>query len=281
VVSFPDAVHGKPLPWDHKHIALWNLPYYAETRCSPRSTEFAALAKRDGRRAMKATESETPRLALISATPVAIAPATDGLVGEFPGARIWNILDDRLLVEAAEQGGLSERLHQRMARLIEHAKSEGASGILLTCSMYGPVAHDLDEARLPVLAADDAVFAAVIESGHRSVLIVSSLEPALRDASQRFELAVRDAGATVHVAGLVVEDAFVLSGSGDMAALAASLAAAIAPVAADVDAVLLSQYSLSPAADALSAALGLPVFSGPKSAAALLRSRIASGAAAS
>jgi hypothetical protein len=218
--------------------------------------------------------AEGPLVALISATPIAIPPAVDGMRDEFPQALVWNILDDRLLVEANRHGGLTPDLHGRMARLIEHAKAEGARGILLTCSMYGPVAHDASDAAVPVLASDDAAFAAVIGSGFRSVLILSSLEPALADARSRFQEAARAAGADIRVIGVVPDGALAAATAGDTAALVESLAAAGKPFVGEVDAVLLAQYSLSPVAEELTAALGVPVFSGPKSAAALLRSRL-------
>jgi Asp/Glu/hydantoin racemase len=222
--------------------------------------------------------NQHPLVALISGTPAAVAPATAAFAEDFPAATVWNILDDRLLVEANQKGGVTAELHERMTRLIRHATEEGANGIVLTCSMYGAVAHDRDGLTVPVLASDDAAFADAIGSGYARILIVASFETALVDANSRFLEAVRAAGATVSTVSAVPEGAFAATQAGDAEALAASLIEGCRPCLGQVDAILLAQYSLAPAADTVAAALGLPVLSGPVSAARLLRRRIEGGA---
>jgi hypothetical protein len=68
--------------------------------------------------------------------------------------------------------------------------------------------------------------------------------------------------------------AFDATQTGDVNALLHSLVEAGRAFDGRVDAVLLAQYSLAPAANALSAELGLPVISGPDAAAVALRARI-------
>ena len=69
-----------------------------------------------------------PLVALISATPTAIAPAESAFARNFPSARLWNILDDRLLTEADSRGGLDDELRARMGRLIDHALAGARQG---------------------------------------------------------------------------------------------------------------------------------------------------------
>jgi hypothetical protein len=213
-----------------------------------------------------------PLIAVISGTPTAIAPAVAGLKEGFPGAAIWNILDDRLLIEADQAGGVDDRLRDRVIRLIEHAKAEGAEGVLLTCSMYASAARRFDGADVPVLGSDDAVFAAVLDTRFRNVLFVGSFESALVDAVERFGAFA--AGDAPHIETVVPEGAFAATKAGDSEALIESLVAGCRPFVGAVDAVVLAQYSLAPAAEPLSSALGLPVLSGPLRAAALLRLRV-------
>jgi Asp/Glu/hydantoin racemase len=217
---------------------------------------------------------EKPLIALISGTPAAVEPATTGMATEFSDATVWNILDDRLLTDANAIGSVSPHLYARMTRLIEHARAEGAAGILVTCSMYGGVAHDFDTDDFPILAADDAVFAAGLTGNYRRILLVASFASALADTEQRFAAAAAAAGRTIDVLSLVPDGAFAATQAKDPAALTAALIAACLPFVGAVDAVLLGQYSLAPTADALEAAIGIPVLSGPTSAAALLRNRL-------
>ncbi|GHC54467.1 hypothetical protein [Streptomyces flavofungini] len=201
-----------------------------------------------------------PRIALISATPAAIGPAVAGLADAFPEAEPWNLLDDALLTDAEAQGGLAPALADRMRRLIAYAVAGGARGVLLTCSLYGPVAERA-EAAVPVLAADSAAFAAALARGHRRVLVLASFAGALDDSLERFRAAARAAGSPVRAVGQVI-------------------APGERPDPGDADGVLLAQYSLAPHADDLVAALGLPVHTGPHTAARALRSAVGRAAEA-
>lgn len=88
-----------------------------------------------------------PTVALIHATTAAIAPAAAAFADRFPEARLWNLLDDLLMTEADAAGGLTAPLRRRMRCLIAHAEDGGAAAILLTCSLYGPVAGEVTPAR--------------------------------------------------------------------------------------------------------------------------------------
>ncbi|MDJ1134853.1 hypothetical protein [Streptomyces iconiensis] len=205
--------------------------------------------------------ASAPRIALISATPAAIGPAVAGLAAEFPAARPWNLLDDTLLADAAARGGVVPELATRMRRLIAYAVAGGARGVLLTCSLYGPLVTRV-RARVPVLAPDTAAFEAALSGGHRRVLVLASFEAALEDSLARFTAAARAAGAATEAVGAV--------------ATGPPLDAARA-YADEVDAVLLAQYSLAPHTEELAAGLGLPVHSGPQAAARALKSALAEG----
>lgn len=217
-----------------------------------------------------------PRIALISAVPAAMAPAADALRTGFPEAQVWHLLDDRLLSDAADAGGPTAPLRARMRRLIEHAVAGGADAVVLTCSLYGVVAQELDEEgaeAVPVLAPDAAAFERLAAGGYQRVLVIASLDAALRDSSDRLRSALAQHGPAaggVEVSGVVVPGA--LAAAGD--ALVAVLAGAAREPAAPVDAVFLAQYSLAPAASGLAVALGVPVVSGPTSAAHTLRAAL-------
>ncbi|WP_236796991.1 aspartate/glutamate racemase family protein [Amycolatopsis sp. GM8] len=216
--------------------------------------------------------SPAPKIALINAVPAAIPPAQAALHDSLPDAVVWNILDDRLLVDADSRGGLDAGLRRRMRRLIDHALAEDADGVLLTCSLYGPVAQGT-HAGVPVMASDEAAFADIARAGYASVLVLASFDGARDDTVRRLETALREAGASSRVVGLSVPAAMDATKAGDHDALVTALVKACANRPAD--AVYLAQYSLAPAGNALQEAVGVPVISGPKSAAAALR-RLAS-----
>lgn len=224
------------------------------------------------------TNRPSPLVALISATPTAIPPVERAFADLFPQARLWNILDDRLLQSADDVGGLTPALESRMHRLIRHALLEGADAILLTCSIYGSAIRTMPEtAGVPVQAADEASFDSVVAKGYRSVGLVSSARAPLADSVTRLTAHVGAAGADIEIHPVEAFGAFDAARSGDVELLAGTLATAVADIVSSVDVILLGQYSLAPAAQRLSELTGLPVLAGPQRAAGSLREMVAKG----
>jgi hypothetical protein len=209
-----------------------------------------------------------PLIALIHGVPAAIEPATLAIREQIPDAKIWNILDDRLIEEVGRQGSVTPALLARMLRLIDHALLEGADGVLITCSLYSFVASAVQTDRpVPVLGADSAAFHDVIEAQPRRVLLVASVQAALEESTDRLREVAREHHAHFDVVPILVGGALDAVRAGDIPTLADLVAAAVRLEMRDGDAVLFAQYSLSPAAARVAVALGTPVFAGPARAA--------------
>lgn len=215
--------------------------------------------------------STAPLIALISATPAAIDPARRAIVTSIPDARVWNLLDDRLLTESETEGGVTPRLRARMNRLIEHALLEHADAVLLTCSQYASAATTAREGA-HVLAADEAAFAAVLASEPKDVLVVASLVSAADDSAARLQLMVQTTNLTTRIHTVVPPQAFHAVRDADAQTLAQILATAVVQQSTKPAVVLLAQYSLAPAAEELARLSGVPVVSGPGSAASAIAS---------
>jgi hypothetical protein len=226
-----------------------------------------------------------PTVALIHATPVAMAPAVAAFGERFPEAGLWHLLDDRLVSDAERAGGLVPPLRRRMLSLIGHAVAGGADGVLLTCSMYGPVARLAAQLwDRPVAGSDEAMYERVAAERPARVAVLGSLETAVADSADRLrgvladggpaEVGGRGAGPATEVVGVVCPGAAAAASAGDGAALLASLRSAAEPLAGEVDLFLLGQYSLTPARAGLQAVLGVPVWSPPHVAADVLARRL-------
>jgi Asp/Glu/hydantoin racemase len=216
---------------------------------------------------------EGPTVALVHATPAAMAPAVAAFGERFPEAGLWHLLDDRLVSDAERAGGLVPPLRRRMLSLIGHAVAGGADGVLLTCSMYGPVARLATQLwDLPVAGSDEAMYARVAAERPARVAVLGSLETAVADSRERLRQALADGG--TEVVGVLCPGAAAAATVGDGAALLASLRSAAEPLAREVDLFLLGQYSLSPAQAGLQAALEVPVWSPPHVAADVLARRL-------
>ena len=211
-----------------------------------------------------------PTVALIHATPAAVAPARGAFAKRFPAATLWNLLDDRLIVEAEEAGGLTPSLCHRMRSLIGYAVDGGADAVLLSCSMYGPVA-EAAECGVPVLASDQALFDAVSEAGAPRVAVLGPIQAGVDDTVAR----LRERLAESAVTGTVVQGAREAATAGDTARLERLVAEQARQVEPDADVVVLGQFSIAPAQQAAQAAVGVPVLSPPHLAADVLRRRLA------
>ncbi|WP_064751333.1 aspartate/glutamate racemase family protein [Streptomyces sp. yr375] len=215
---------------------------------------------------------------MIHAVPAGARIAQEAFAREFPQATVWNVLDDRLLDDARDAGGLTDALRRRMVRLIGHVMDGGAQGLLLTCSSYGEV---VDTARalwdVPVLKSDEAMFTAALAGPYRRIAVVASTPPAVPAAVAQLEAlipAVRP-DRPVDIVTALSEDAAV---AGDAEATARHLADALqAAGGADADVVLLAQYSLTPAREALADLVGVPVLDGAGAAARELRGLLVPG----
>lgn len=221
-----------------------------------------------------------PTVAMVHATTAAIAPAVAAFTERFPEAGLWHLLDDRLVSDAEGAGGLVPPLRRRMLSLIGHAVAGGADGVLLTCSMYGPVARLATQLwDLPVAGSDEAMYARVAAERPARVAVLGSLETAVADSRERLRRTLADgagpgAGGGTEVVGVLCPGAAAAATAGDGAALLASLRSAAEPLAREVDLFLLGQYSLTPAQAGLEAALEVPVWSPPHVAADVLARRL-------
>jgi Asp/Glu/hydantoin racemase len=218
-----------------------------------------------------------PMVAMVHATPAALAPAVAAFDECFPEAELWHLLDDRLVSDAERAGGLVPPLRRRMLSLIGHAIAGGADGVLLTCSMYGPVARLATQLwDRPVAGSDEAIYQRVAAQRPARVAVLGSLETAVADSTGRLRQVLAEAGAGggTEVLGVLCPGAAAAARAGDDQALLASLRSAAGPLAGTVDVLLLGQYSLTGVHAALEAALGVPVWSPPHVAAGLLRRRL-------
>ena len=214
-----------------------------------------------------------PTVALIHATPAAMAPAVAAFGERFPAAGLWHLLDDRLVTDAERAGGLVPPLRRRMLSLIGHAVAGGADGVLLTCSMYGPVARLAAQLwDRPVAGSDEAMYERVAAERPARVAVLGSLETAVADSAARLREVLADGG--TEVVGVLCPGAAAAATAGDGDALLASLRSAAGPLAGQVDLFLLGQYSLTPGRAGLQAALEVPVWSPPHVAADVLARRL-------
>jgi Asp/Glu/hydantoin racemase len=219
-------------------------------------------------------EKIMPRIALIHAVTVAMAPVHDTFRQLWPEAECVDILDTSLSRDRERDGRLTEAMVDRFLLLAKYAEDSGADGIPFTCSAFGEaIEAAAEKARIPVLKPNEAMFEAALAAGKRLGMLatfapsVAGMEAEFRDIAGHFK-----SGATLD--SVCVAGAMTALQAGDGAEHDKRLAIA-APRFADYDAVLLAHFSTSRAAAAVTAAVRCPVLTAPGAAVAKLKGMIA------
>lgn len=222
--------------------------------------------------APKAPRTTRPRrIVLLHATPVAIEPVHRAMERLWPEAEASNLLDDGLTTARAQDGDdLSDALVERFVSLGRYACASGADGILVTCSAFGPAIDRMArELPVPVLKPNEAMFRAAIAAGQR-VGMLATFGPSVPTMEAEFRAFANELGAQSQLETHVVPEAIDLLRQGD-AATHNRLVAEHAPAFAGHDAIMLAHFSTSRAADAVRAAVGVPVFTAPEAAVTRMR----------
>jgi hypothetical protein len=214
-----------------------------------------------------------PRIALIHAVEVAIAPITAAFARFWPEARCTNLFDDSLSPDRAAEGDLSARMSRRINMLADYAALTGADGILFTCSAFGPAIEEAARRLpIPVLKPNEAMFDQALAAGRR-IGMLATFGPAVATMEAEFREAAQAAGSDAELETVLVTGAMDALKGGD-AETHNRLVAEAAPKLRHCDAVLLAHFSTSRAKAAVEDALGWEVLTSPTSAVTAMRGRI-------
>jgi Asp/Glu/hydantoin racemase len=214
-----------------------------------------------------------PRIALIHAVTVAMAPVHDCFRQLWPEAECVDILDTSLSRDREREGRLTETMVGRFLLLAKYAEDNGADGILFTCSAFGEaIEAAAAKAKIPVLKPNEAMFEAALAAGKRLGML-ATFEPSVAGMEAEFRDIAGAAGSATSLDSYCVEGAMRALQAGDGADHDRRLATA-APRFVDYDAVLLAHFSTSRAATAVRAVLPCPVLTAPGAAVERLRGLI-------
>jgi aspartate/glutamate racemase len=211
-----------------------------------------------------------PRIALIHAVYVAMAPVEAAFKQRWPEAQCVNLVDDALPGDLVRDGRLTEEMFARIRRLAEHAIAGGAEGVLFTCSAFGD-AIDAAAAALPVpvLKPNEAMFGDALRVGAR-IGMLATFAPAVASMEEEFRAQAQALGIAATLETVCVPSAMAAARAGDMATHDRLIAEA-APRLSHCDAVMLAHFSTSTAREAVQGVLTCPVLSAPEAAVDALR----------
>lgn len=216
---------------------------------------------------------KSPRIVLIHATRVAMAPIETAFACDWPEAETLSILEEGLSIDLAQGRATRDVLDMRIGALADYAMGLEPDAILYTCSAFGNgierVARRLP---IPVLKPNEAMFAQALDAGQR-IAMLYSFAPAAEGMEHEFQEAAALTGAEASIHSVHVPGALDALRSGDADAHDRLVAGAAAGIEG-ADALMLAHFSMSRAAAMARAATPLPVLTSPETAIAALKARL-------
>ncbi len=217
--------------------------------------------------------AEHPRVALIHATKVAIDPIEEAAAKLWPEAETISILEEGLAVDRAKSAHLSGDLLRRIVDLSRYAEAAEADGVLFTCSAFGSAIERADfESTIPVMKPNEAMFDMAFSHGDRVVMLYT-FPPAAGGMEDEFREAAREKGSTAKISSVFCDGALDAKKAGDDGAHNRLIADTAATVR-DADVILLAQFSMAGAAEAVRGRTDIPVLTSPEAAIEEIRRRI-------
>jgi Asp/Glu/hydantoin racemase len=222
-------------------------------------------------------KTETPRIALIHATALAVEPVQAAFERHWPQAVRMNLLDDSLSVDRAEAGSLTPAMVQRFVDLASYARRAGCTGILFTCSAFGPAIEAAGAAvGLPTLKPNEAMFEKALASSPASgarLGLIATFEASIPSMSAELLAMAQVQGRQIELQTRFVPEAMQDLARGDMALHHAKIARAALDLR-DCDVIMLAQFSMAAAQPVVQAAVSSPVLSSPDCAVLALQKRM-------
>ena len=198
------------------------------------------------------------RIALIHALEESVAPARNAFARSWPEAFAFDVLDTSLAIDLAHAGSLDAAMLTRFETVARYAETSAGRGgitraILFTCSAFGPAIDRVKtQVGIPVLRPNESAFRQALARGSHIGLVVTFAPSAPALESELRQMAA-EMNRSITTKTVLVEAALHALKAGH-GAEHDSLAAAAVGELADVDCLVLGQFSLARAAPAVTAA---------------------------
>ena len=219
-----------------------------------------------------------PRIALIHATALAMAPIDAAFERLWPQAQRMNLLDDTLSLDLAREGRLTDAMTLRFVDLALYAVTTGCHGILFTCSAFGPAIEAAANASgVPTLKPNEAMFeqALALASPGKPLRLglAATFEASIASMSEELEAMAQDKEIALELRTVFVPQAMDDLAQGRADEHHRKIAQASRQLAG-CDAVMLAQFSMAAAQAVVQRELQCPILCSPDCAVLALRQRL-------
>lgn len=193
-----------------------------------------------------------------------VKPLSDLMKETLGDYKIMNILDDSMIADIIEAGGMTKAVKRRLYGYYEIACASGAELILNTCSSIGDAVYGAREfSPIPIIRIDEPMARRAIELTD-SIAVLATLPTTLDPTIRLLERCAQEAGKSIRTISALAEGAFPAITAGDAETHDRLIAETAKRVADSCDVILLAQGSMARMEKPLAELTGKTVLSSPR-----------------
>lgn len=163
-----------------------------------------------------------------------------------PDAKVHNLVDDSLLYDVMQNGGITPKVIARMCAYVQAAADNGADLIFNQCSSVGEAADIAAQlVAVPVLKVDAPMAERAVELGTR-IGVVATVQSTMKPSCQLIRAKAAEAGKSVEIVDYLVDGALtVLLKENNRAKHNAMVLDSVKRAEAECDVIVLAQGSMT------------------------------------
>ena len=184
-------------------------------------------------------------IALIHNSKIIIDEVEEIFSRVYPKAKLVNIMDESLLRDIKERGGINKLGVRRICRYALCAEDMGADGVLMTCSsLCDAVFTSRAMINIPAFAINEPMTEEAVSLGN-NIVVIGTLQSVLKPTVHLIESKAKIALKEVKVKSVLCSAAFEAIASGDQKKHDELLLTELIKVANDGDVIVFAQGSMS------------------------------------
>lgn len=162
-----------------------------------------------------------------------------------PDVKIYNIMDDSLLVDTRTYNGMTPTIASRMLNYAKAAEASGADGVLVTCTSVNEATKFIRPLmNIPILNIEEPVAEMAVKNG-KKIGILGTIPTSPAALGRVVQEKAAELEKEIELVPAVAEGAFDVLCAGDVKKHDEMVCEALAKLAKEVDVIAFSQISMS------------------------------------
>ncbi len=162
-----------------------------------------------------------------------------------PDVKIYNIMDDSLLVDTRTYNGMTPTIASRMLNYAKAAEASGADGVLVTCTSVNEATKFIRPLmNIPILNIEEPVAEMAVKNG-KKIGILGTIPTSPAALGRVVQEKAAELGKEIELVPVVAEGAFDVLCAGDVKKHDEMVCESLEKLAKEVDVIAFSQISMS------------------------------------